>query len=158
MILWRHSSYRLSLDNSLVLSESLGQNAVQILADVAISDIFPKQCEDLNGKASDARCSFRQKLAKRQDQVRQELSNQEASFRLALREEVVDHVINAFPCVFSSSTALSIQYAKVNLLHSSIKRDELPSYVPVNCDPFTVHNVIRTKLNVWPFHSSHPCS
>jgi hypothetical protein len=42
---------------------------------------------------------FRQELAKRWAQVRQEVYRQEMSLRFNLRDEVVDDVIKNFPCV-----------------------------------------------------------
>ena len=83
----------------LVLSESLGEVAIRILIDVAISGIFRQQCEEFNARTIDTRNSFHQELAKRQDQVRREVCRQEPSLRLALRDEVVNDVIKVFPCV-----------------------------------------------------------
>jgi hypothetical protein len=86
----------------MVLSESLGQAAVHILIDVAISNVFPKQCEKLNAATTNIRDSFRQKLTKKQDQVHQEISKQEAALLPALRDKVVDDVMKFYPCVLSA--------------------------------------------------------
>lgn len=83
----------------LSLSESLGEDAIRILIDVAISGIFPQPCEEFNTKTTGTRNSFRQELARREDQVRREVCRQETSLRLALRDELVNDVIKMFPCV-----------------------------------------------------------
>jgi len=83
----------------LVLSESLGQDAIRILIDVAISGIFSEECKKFNAAMRNTRDSFRQELAKRQVQVRREVYSQEMSLRFALRDEVVNDVMKSFPCV-----------------------------------------------------------
>jgi hypothetical protein len=66
---------------------------------VAISDIFPLQCEEFKYATARTRDSFRQELSKKQDQVRREVNRQEFSLRFTLRDEVVNDVIRIFPCV-----------------------------------------------------------
>jgi hypothetical protein len=99
-----------SEENALVLSESLKEDALRILVDAAISSIFPKQCEELNVATTDARYLFGQESEKRQAQVHRDLSRQESSLRFALRDKVVDDVIEIFPCVVFC-WSLSILYS-----------------------------------------------
>ena len=89
----------LSEDNSLILSESLEENAVNILVDVAISTIFPKRCKEWRVAMMDSRRSFREEMTKRQDKVWQELKSQELALRHALRDAVANDVTKLFPCV-----------------------------------------------------------
>jgi hypothetical protein len=56
---------------------------------------------------TNTRNSSLQELAERQDRVCREICRQEASLRLALRDEVVDEVIKKFPCgIFRGSAAV----------------------------------------------------
>jgi len=64
---------------------------------VAISFIFPKQCNELRVAMTDARRYFREEMTKRRDKVCQELNDQEFSLRRALRDAVVDDVTKLFP-------------------------------------------------------------
>ena len=64
---------------------------------MAISTIFPKQCDEWRIAMADARRSFREEMKKRQDKVRQELNDREVSLRHALRDAVVDDVTKLFP-------------------------------------------------------------
>ena len=90
----------LSEDNSLVLSETLEENAVNILVDVAISAIFPKRCNEWRVAMMDSRRSFREEMTKRQDKVWQELKSQELTLRHALWDAVAHDVTKLFPYVF----------------------------------------------------------
>ena len=64
---------------------------------MAISFIFPKQCNELRVAMTDARRYFREEMTKRRDKVCQELNDQEFSLRRALRDAVVDDVTKLFP-------------------------------------------------------------
>ena len=77
---------------------------MDILVDVAISTMFPKQCDEWRVGTKNIRRSFREEITKRQDEVCQELNGQESSLRRALREAVVDDVTKLFPCVFILSS------------------------------------------------------
>ena len=92
-------SWYLSEENTLVLSESLEEGAVQILVEVAISKIFPKQCGAWGSATRNTHKSFREELKKRQDKIRQRLNDQKVSLRRALRDAVVNDVMELFPCV-----------------------------------------------------------
>ena len=73
---------------------------MNILVDVAVSTIFPKQCEEWRTAMTDARRSFREEMTKKQDKVCQELNTQKYSLWRSLRDTVVDDVTKLFPCVF----------------------------------------------------------
>ena len=79
---------------------------MNILVEVALLTIFPKQCNEWRITTMDARRSFREEMTKRQDKVCQELSNQELSLRRALRDEVVDDVTKLFPYVIARCLCL----------------------------------------------------
>ncbi|KAI9511011.1 hypothetical protein F5148DRAFT_1274479 [Russula earlei] len=96
-LLWTWYSCYLRNENALVLSDSLDENAVRILVDVALSPIFPKQCEGWRAVTRDTREQFRQELIGKQETACKKLRFQEASLVSALRDAVVDDVIKIFP-------------------------------------------------------------
>jgi len=101
--------------NVLVLSETLEEGAVQILVDVAISNIFPEQCKAWHAAAEDSHKSSREEIMKSQEKVCQVLNSQEGILRRALLDAVVDDVTKLFPCVFlrgSLNTACSGEISK----------------------------------------------
>ncbi|KAI0294252.1 hypothetical protein B0F90DRAFT_1670558 [Multifurca ochricompacta] len=83
--------------NALVLSEDLSEDAVQVLVDLAISDIFPERCNEWRELKEKVRDGYNQKLMRRQDEVCLDLSRGEHSLQHALRAAVVDEVIKLFP-------------------------------------------------------------
>jgi hypothetical protein len=98
----------LSEENSLVLSESLDEDAVQTLVEVALSTIFPKQCDEWRATKKDVRRSFHEDMEKGQQKICQELNGQESSLRHALRDAVVDDVTKLFPYVFIRSSSSTV--------------------------------------------------
>lgn len=92
----QRSSYFRNEEN-LLLSEELDEDAVQILVDAGLPDIFPDQCNDWNVAVTDTRQRFRQELTEKQDKVFRELERKEASLSRALRDEVVGDVLKLFP-------------------------------------------------------------
>jgi hypothetical protein len=88
------------MDNALVLSEELEENAVQTLIRVALDDLFPEPCEKLRITSEDIRARYRQEFTKRQDAVCQEIAKGEDSLRRGLREVVVEDVLKLFPYVY----------------------------------------------------------
>ena len=88
-----------SIDNALVLSESLDENAVQTLVNVAIADLFPEDCDKWRATNQDICAKYMQELAKRKDMIREEIITGEHSLRHALREVVVEDVMAVFPYV-----------------------------------------------------------
>lgn len=64
---------------------------------MALSDIFPEQCNDWNVAMMDTRQRFRQELTEKQHKVFRDLERQEASLNRALRDEVVGDVMKHFP-------------------------------------------------------------
>jgi len=64
---------------------------------VAISTIFPKQCNQWRIAVENARGYFHEETTKSQHNLSQELNDQEPSLRRALRDAVVDDVMKLFP-------------------------------------------------------------
>ncbi|KAI0246219.1 hypothetical protein BJV78DRAFT_1286673 [Lactifluus subvellereus] len=84
-------------DNSLVLSATLDENAVQTLVDIAISDLFPKLCKEWRTVKRDVRDNCNRESTKRQGVVFQELANKEDALRRVLRGAIVEDVMGLFP-------------------------------------------------------------
>ncbi|KAI9511015.1 hypothetical protein F5148DRAFT_1281300 [Russula earlei] len=77
-------------ENALVLSDSLDENAVRILVDVALSSLFPKQCEEWRAVTRDTREQFRQELIGKQEIACKRLRCKEASLESAQHTKVGD--------------------------------------------------------------------
>ncbi len=90
-------SYRKS--NTLVLSDDLDEDSVHTLVDVALGGLHPEQCNEWLSLSQDIRDLFMQEKRKRKSAIARDITNTEDSLQRALREEVVDHVINLFPYV-----------------------------------------------------------
>ena len=90
--------------SALVLSENLEEGAVQILVDVAISNIFPERCELWRAATEDSRKSSDEEMMKRQEKVCRVLKSQEGTLRRVLQDAVIDDVTKLFPCVFFCSS------------------------------------------------------
>jgi hypothetical protein len=88
-----------SIDNALVLSESLDEKAVQTLVDIGIADLFPENCDKWRTTNQGIHARYMQELAKRKDMIREEIITREHSLRHALREVVVEEVMATFPYV-----------------------------------------------------------
>jgi hypothetical protein len=93
----------------LVLSATLDENAVQTLIDIAISDLFPKPCEEW-GILKWEICDFcNRESTKRQGVVFQDLASKEDALHRVLREAIVKAVMGLFPYVpFSGPSSYSI--------------------------------------------------
>jgi hypothetical protein len=85
------------MNSTLVLSETLDEKAVQILASVAIAERFPEQCGKWRTRSHGARSIFMQELTAKKETVRKEVLRGEDSLRGLLREAVVDGVMKLFP-------------------------------------------------------------
>ncbi|KAI9434861.1 hypothetical protein H4582DRAFT_2080533 [Lactarius indigo] len=83
--------------NALVLSDDIDEDTVRTLVNVALSDLFPKQCKLWRVKQQDIRDVFMQEQTRKKGAVAQDIANTGGSLRCALREEVVDHVTTLFP-------------------------------------------------------------
>ncbi|KAH9054525.1 hypothetical protein EDB87DRAFT_1580466 [Lactarius vividus] len=100
---WDKRSYgqmalsQLLKDNALVLSEDLDEHVVQDLVDIALRDLFPRQCEEWNGIKQYIHEVFMQERREKKSAIVRDIANTENNLRHALREEVVDHVIGSFP-------------------------------------------------------------
>lgn len=91
------------MDNVLILSEELEENAVQTLILVALDELFPEPCEKLRIASEDIRAGYRQEFEKREEAVSQDIAKGEDSLRRGLREVVVDDVLKLFPYVYQRS-------------------------------------------------------
>jgi hypothetical protein len=89
--------------NALVLSEDLDEDAVQTLVREALGDLFPKQCKDWQVRKQHIDKIFLQERREKNIAVARGLADTEDSLQHALREQVVDHVINIFPYVLIRS-------------------------------------------------------
>lgn len=96
-IYWTRCSQYLSEENTLVLSEFLDEDAVEILVDVALSHNFREQCKAWSAEVKHTRERFRQGLSERQNKAYEDIRRQEASLRRALRDAVVEDVMKIFP-------------------------------------------------------------
>ncbi|KAH9165762.1 hypothetical protein EDB89DRAFT_2008009, partial [Lactarius sanguifluus] len=83
--------------NALVLSEDLDENSMQTLVDVGLGGLHPEQCNEWLSSRQYIRDQFMQEKTKRKNAIARDIANTEDSLQRALREEVVDHVINLFP-------------------------------------------------------------
>jgi len=64
---------------------------------MAISDMFPEQCNEWRIAVTNTRGYFREEMTKRQYTLSQELNDQEVSLQRALWDAVVDDVMKLFP-------------------------------------------------------------
>ena len=81
----------------MVLSETLDEQAVQILVSVAIAERFPEQCDKWRSKSHGARTLLTQELTERKEIIRKDVIRGEDSLRGLLREAVVEDVMKLFP-------------------------------------------------------------
>lgn len=91
------------MGNAHVLSEDLGEDAVQTLVREALGDLFPKQCKDWQVRKQHIHEIFMQEREEKNSAVARDLADTEDTLHQALREEVVDHVISISPYVFIQS-------------------------------------------------------
>jgi hypothetical protein len=87
------------MDNTLILSEGLEENAVQTLILVALDELLPEPCEKLRIVSEDIRNRYGQEFEKRKAAVCQDIAKAEDSLRRGLREVVVEDVLKLFPYV-----------------------------------------------------------
>jgi hypothetical protein len=118
---YAHVLYR--KNNTLVLSEELEEDAMEILVRIAVGGLFPESCLkwDTAKKEICARC--KQELAKKEDTVRQEIARGESSLRRALHEAVTKDVMMLFP--YDSVTSSEARIANALAYYRSIERDRL---------------------------------
>jgi hypothetical protein len=76
---------------------SLDKDAVQILVDEGLLNIFPEQCNDWRAATKNARERFQKDLTERQKKACEDLVRQEVSLQRALRDTVVEDVMERFP-------------------------------------------------------------
>lgn len=85
------------MNSTLVLSETLDENAIQILVGVAIAERFPEQCGKWRAKNESSRARYMQEMMQRKETVRKEVIRGEDSLRRVLHEAVTEDVMRLFP-------------------------------------------------------------
>ncbi|KAH9047539.1 hypothetical protein EDB83DRAFT_2267127 [Lactarius deliciosus] len=88
---------QLLMNSALVLSETLDDNAVQILVGVAIAERFPEQCDRWRARSQAARARFMQAFMEKKETIRKEVIRGEHSLKRVLHEVVVEDVMKLFP-------------------------------------------------------------
>lgn len=86
-------------DNTLVLSETLNENAIQTLLDLCIEERFPKQCNEWHAAKKEISDMYSREWTERQRILFEELASKEDEMRRVLRDAVVRDVMDLFPCV-----------------------------------------------------------
>ncbi|KAI9443933.1 hypothetical protein H4582DRAFT_2125919, partial [Lactarius indigo] len=125
---WSKRSYspmalsQLLKENTLVLSEGLDENAVKNLVDVALRDLFPRQCEEWHGINQYIHEIFMREQREKKSAIVRDIASTQNNLQHALREEVVNHVIGCFP---------------------SLDRDGLSSHERVHSAGFGVENPVK---------------
>ncbi|KAH9016242.1 hypothetical protein EDB85DRAFT_1898280 [Lactarius pseudohatsudake] len=94
----------------------------RIWSDVALRDLFPRQCEEWHDIKQYIHEIFMQERKEKKSAIARDIANTENSLRHALREEVVDHVIGSFP---------------------SLDRDGLFSHEQAHSTGFVVENPVK---------------
>jgi len=79
------------------LSEDLDEDSVHTLVDVAQGGLIPEQRNEWLSLSQHIRDLFMQEKTKKTSAIARDITNTGDSLQRALREEVVDHVINLFP-------------------------------------------------------------
>ena len=86
-------------DNTLVLSETLNESAIQTLLDLCIEERFPKQCNEWHVARKEFSDMLAREWMERQRILFEELASKEDEMRRILRDAVVRDVMELFPCV-----------------------------------------------------------
>ena len=85
------------MNSALILSETLDENAVQILVGIAIAELFPEQCDKWRARCRGAHSIFMQELTDKKETIRKEVLRGEDSLRGLIREAIVEDVMKLFP-------------------------------------------------------------
>jgi hypothetical protein len=116
-------------DNTLVLSETLDENAMQILLNLFMAAGFPKQCNEWRASKKDIADFYSRERTKRQRIALEELASREYESRRVLCHAVVGDVVGLFPCVVFLSDPSHRMLREPALTPSSLERDDLFSYL-----------------------------
>ncbi|KAI9437151.1 hypothetical protein H4582DRAFT_2058133 [Lactarius indigo] len=119
--------------NALVLSEDLDEDSVQTLVDVALGSHYPEQYNEWLARSQFNRDVFLREKTKRKSAIARDVINNEDSLQRALREEVVDHVINLFPTLdrdglFTNAQVHDPNLGSENLVRLSDIRAQYPTF------------------------------
>lgn len=120
------------MDNSLVLSEELEENAMQTLIGIAIEDLFPEPCDKWHAMNQETCARYKEELVKRKDIVHQEIARGEDSLWHVLHKVIVTDVMRLF--LFVSLNGVSCGTMITHLLCSSLEHDELSPRVEDSTD------------------------
>jgi hypothetical protein len=114
------------MDNALVLSETLDENAMQTLLDLSIADRFPEQCNEWHAAKQDISDFYSRESTKRERIFFEELASKGYEMRPVLRDVVVEDVMGIFPCVLFVSARHKMLRPQA-LAPRSLERDSLSS-------------------------------
>jgi hypothetical protein len=103
----RLSLQQLLMDNALVLSETLDENAMQTLLDLSIADRFPEQCNEWHAAKQDISDFYSRESTKRERIFFEELASKGYEMRPVLRDVVVEDVMGIFPSLERDSLSSS---------------------------------------------------
>jgi hypothetical protein len=114
-------------DNAVVLSETLDENAMQILLDLSVANRFPKQCGEWHAAKKGISDFYFRECAKMQQAAFEELATKEHEMRRVLYDAVVGEVMALFPCVFVIALSHGMRLRPPALISRSLERDRLSS-------------------------------
>lgn len=90
-----------SKDNTMVLSETLDENAIQTLLDLFIANKFSKPCDEWLAMKTNISDIHSRELTKKQQNAVEELTAKEHKIRHVFYDAIVGDVMVFFPCVLS---------------------------------------------------------
>jgi hypothetical protein len=85
--------------STVVLSETLDENAMQTLLALSIANRFSKQCDEWHAEKKGIFDFHAQERTKREQNISEELASKEHEMRQMFYEVVVEDVMALFPCV-----------------------------------------------------------
>jgi hypothetical protein len=115
-------------DNALVLSETLDETAMQTLLELSLADRFPKQCNEWHAAKKRISDLYLRESMNRQRVALKGLSKKDHEMWRVLRDTVVEHVMDLFPCVLFVSAPSHRMLRPQALTSRSLERDDLSSY------------------------------
>jgi hypothetical protein len=114
-------------DNTVVLSETLDENAMQALLELSIANRFRKQCDEWQAKKKSISDFHARERTKREHNVFEELASKEHEMRQVFYGAIVEDVMALFPCVlFVISPSHGVLRPQA-LISRSLERDRLSS-------------------------------
>lgn len=114
-------------DNAIVLSETLDENAMQILLDLSIANRFPKQCGEWHAEKTVISDFHSREMTKKKQSASEELAAKEHEMRRVLYDAVVGDVMDLFPCVIFAIAQSNGMLRPQALISRSLERDRISS-------------------------------